>query len=303
MFVSKDPASTIRVIDFGLSGRYNPKSGDRPLSAQLGTIDTMAPEVLSGNYTNVADLWSVGVVAFELLAGVKPFVAATPMGTLSKITRGDYYMNSMHWKNISPSAKDFVRKLLDKNTSTRLDAKKALNHAWILKNEQKSLGAASQEEESSSVIDDIVLHGKSPRMKKLALLLVAHNTVNDKVEKLHTWFDQMDTGKTGVISLSEFKAAMRNVGMSDTEVEELFSSMDVYQDCRVAYTEFLATLLEAHVNITEENLADAFDRLDVSNTGHISLDDLREIVGTSLPDEQIKSMFTEADVNQNGKGE
>lgn len=39
----------------------------------VGTIYTMAPQVLQGIYTSKADLWSVGVICFMLLSSQKPF--------------------------------------------------------------------------------------------------------------------------------------------------------------------------------------------------------------------------------------
>jgi calcium-dependent protein kinase len=39
----------------------------------VGTIYTMAPQVLQGIYTSKADLWSVGVISFMLLSSQKPF--------------------------------------------------------------------------------------------------------------------------------------------------------------------------------------------------------------------------------------
>ena len=65
MFESTHPEAEIKVIDFGLSKKYLP---DSPyLSDGVGTIYTMAPQVLQGMYTSQADLWSVGVIAFMLL--------------------------------------------------------------------------------------------------------------------------------------------------------------------------------------------------------------------------------------------
>ena len=49
--------SPVKLIDFGLSKVY---AGDRKLTDVSGTIYTMAPEVLMGQHTEKADVWSIG---------------------------------------------------------------------------------------------------------------------------------------------------------------------------------------------------------------------------------------------------
>lgn len=44
-----------------------------PLTDRVGTIYTMAPQVLQGVYSSQADLWAVGVIAYMLLSTSKPF--------------------------------------------------------------------------------------------------------------------------------------------------------------------------------------------------------------------------------------
>ena len=70
LFVSDHPKSEIKLIDFGLSKVY----GDNAqLTDGVGTIYTMAPEVLKGNYSQTADIWSIGVIAYMLLSSQMPF--------------------------------------------------------------------------------------------------------------------------------------------------------------------------------------------------------------------------------------
>jgi serine/threonine protein kinase len=65
MFVNDTPTAEVKLIDFGLSKVY----GDNAqLTEGVGTIYTMAPEVLKGNYTQISDVWSMGVVAYMLLS-------------------------------------------------------------------------------------------------------------------------------------------------------------------------------------------------------------------------------------------
>ena len=47
------------------------------MSELAGTLEYMAPEVIEGTYDKRCDLWSVGCMAYCLLAGVTPFLART----------------------------------------------------------------------------------------------------------------------------------------------------------------------------------------------------------------------------------
>jgi serine/threonine protein kinase len=60
LFVNDSPQAEIKLIDFGLSKRF----GNEEITDGVGTIYTMAPEVLKGKYSTQADLWSIGVIAY-----------------------------------------------------------------------------------------------------------------------------------------------------------------------------------------------------------------------------------------------
>jgi serine/threonine protein kinase len=68
MFLKED---TVVIGDFGFA-----KQGVETTRTRLGTPITMAPELLmhkDTSYSNKADLWSIGVVFYQLLFGVNPF--------------------------------------------------------------------------------------------------------------------------------------------------------------------------------------------------------------------------------------
>lgn len=50
------------------------------------------------------------------------------------------------------------------------------------------------------------------------------------------------------------------------------SDQDHNQDGKIMYTEFLAATIEAHGHIAEDRIAEAFDRLDTSETGFSKYD-------------------------------
>ena len=64
----------VKVLDFGLSVRIS--EAERSAGSMTGTVAYMAPEVLRGEPpTEAADLYAIGVMAYELLVGRHPFAA------------------------------------------------------------------------------------------------------------------------------------------------------------------------------------------------------------------------------------
>jgi hypothetical protein len=79
---------SVRVLDFGLAQLSEAETltaaGDVP-----GTLAYIAPERLDGKgATGAADVWSVGVILWEALAGRHPFAAASPLETARRIRAG-----------------------------------------------------------------------------------------------------------------------------------------------------------------------------------------------------------------------
>ncbi len=69
-----DNAGVVRLVDFGLAAFTDPSLGFAPGS--LGTFTYMAPETLLGRSTPAADIYSLGLVAYELFTGSGPHLTA-----------------------------------------------------------------------------------------------------------------------------------------------------------------------------------------------------------------------------------
>ena len=114
----------VLLADFGWS---NFNDGD-VRKTFCGTPEYIAPEMLSkkGHDTRV-DIWSIGVLMFELLAGYSPFVAKSNQ---------DLYLNikklKIQWpKDMPPLAKNLIGKILRLNPSDRPSLEEILNHQWF----------------------------------------------------------------------------------------------------------------------------------------------------------------------------
>ena len=60
----------------------------------LGTAYYIAPEVLSGNYDEKCDIWSIGVITYILLSGMPPFPGGTDEEIMAKVKKGKYNFKS-----------------------------------------------------------------------------------------------------------------------------------------------------------------------------------------------------------------
>jgi len=129
----------IKLTDFGLSKRLV-SSDDLSKSAtdvkeykkvqqqisqiSIGTLEFMAPEIVAGKkYTESCDLWSIGVLMYEMLAGRNPFYFLDSAETMKRIQR---WWQLKFPVNVSVDAKDLIKKLLcSENTRLNLASVKA----------------------------------------------------------------------------------------------------------------------------------------------------------------------------------
>ncbi|XP_068629667.1 aurora kinase C-like [Battus philenor] len=117
----------LKIADFGWSV-HSPSSRRMTL---CGTLDYLSPEMIEGkphNYT--VDIWSMGVLCYELLVGLPPFEAKDSHQTYRKIR----YVIIKYPDFISKKAKDLMGKLLVINPEQRLPLTQILQHPWITEN-------------------------------------------------------------------------------------------------------------------------------------------------------------------------
>ena len=70
----------------------------------------MAPEILKGEqHTRMIDLWSLGVVAFEMLSGRMPFTGETPEEVFNNIQN----RNIKVWPTVGEDEDDITQTTLD----------------------------------------------------------------------------------------------------------------------------------------------------------------------------------------------
>lgn len=90
-------------------------------STMLGSPIYMAPEVLKGEaYTSKSDIWSLGVVLYEMLFGFCPF-QSNSIAKLITVLADTELKIPLEINAISPSTQALIKKLLVKDQFKRID--------------------------------------------------------------------------------------------------------------------------------------------------------------------------------------
>jgi serine/threonine protein kinase len=132
-----DTDGNLKISDFGFSTlSVGDADGDGGTRAELlhttcGTPNYVAPEVLGkdGYDGKKADVWSVGVILYVLLAGYLPFDENTMAALFSKIKSADYEFPD--W--FSPEARDLIAMILVPDPNKRPRISDIKNHIWMMK--------------------------------------------------------------------------------------------------------------------------------------------------------------------------
>lgn len=84
------------------------------------------------SYNALADMWSVGVLMYQMLSSRLPFEGGQTKSVLYAILDGRWTFPSPEFDLISNDAKDLITQLICIDTTKRLSASQALLHPWIV---------------------------------------------------------------------------------------------------------------------------------------------------------------------------
>jgi len=150
MLVDKDDdPDFVKVLDFGIAKIKVEETVEQPALTQIGTVfgtpEYMSPEQARGELVDArADLYTVGVILFEMLAGVSPFKDDDLVVVLTRhLTADPPPLPS----NLDPKIRDLVLQLLQKNRDQRVQSA-----AELIERIDLILGAASSPAPTSGVM-------------------------------------------------------------------------------------------------------------------------------------------------------
>lgn len=250
----------IRVADFGLSCFFNPDEG---LDLNVGSPIYMAPELVKKeSYNEKVDIWSIGIITFNLLSGKMPFE------TFTEIKEQPLRFNYVDFPDISRDAIDFITKCLNRDVGKRHSARQMLQHPWLLKNcrprvksvNTKKLKQILQNLENFSQQNDL--------QKSISSIMVRLLTKDSDLKNLRSAFQWLDKDNNGQISTENIQEIMGEdgedfFGLSADKWMQALTFIDEDYQGNIDFHEFFVAAVDHKKVFSKVNIEKAFKIIDV----------------------------------------
>ena len=293
LFLNKTENSPIKVIDFGMSKRFDSKHF---MSEKVGTAYYISPEVLQGKYDEKCDIWSAGVILYIIICGYPCFNGEDDDEIFAAIQKGKIAFPSPEWDDISDDVKKLIKKMCC-SPEKRLTAEQVLNETWVKDNAPNSNKTLLPMKP-----DGFKTYANSNKLRKAVLTYIASRLSEQEIKKIKEVFESIDVDNDGKLSLEEMKKAVALTGDMKIEFnEEIFKSIDTDNSGCIEYTEFISACIEKNLYLNEEKLKDAFKLFDADNSGKISRAEIEKVLHSSKHSKEVDAIMDKHDTNKDGE--
>lgn len=296
----------VMVIDLGVAQLF--QAGDRRFKQPVGTPATMAPEVWIGEQTPKADIWSMGVILFELLSNKLPFTCPCvheqarhywgfgQYGVYSRTPEAPWGQLS----HASPSALSLCRRMLTRSRQQRPTAAECLN-AYFLNGGAGERGvappgadagaggsragtpmhrcrSASRGTVAGSILERLAESRKRTALQWSVSLQIARRWPANQLPSIKRAFDALDGAGNGRLDKAQFLTALTSLGVNQAVAREIAEAVDLNRDGAVEWSEFVAACIRPGEKALEEDLRQIFDVADSDGDGYLTREDLATLL-------------------------
>ena len=236
LFSNKKDYSTLRIIDFGLATQTVKDT------KSVGTPYYMSPELIDGISVPKSDVWSVGVIMYQMLTGKFPFNSSGDKNNLlDNIKKNPYNTKNLEEVEYSDEVKDLIAKILVKDYNKRLSSEECIKHPWFKKfYVQKESSLVNK-----TTYNTLLNFANKPILQKEIYFFIAKLSTEKQIKEFINLFDVLDTENTGVLTKEEIENNFKKVGINinQKEINIIWNGLDFHKDNEVSYTEFLAAMV------------------------------------------------------------
>ena len=207
------PDGKVKVTDFGIVSLQNEESDITKTGSILGTASYISPEQAQGKPVSIeSDLYSLGTVIYELIAGTPPFSGDSPISTATKHLTEKPEKLSNFRRDLPKGVENAVMKLLEKATYDRFKSAEDLRATFL--QQRKSL----QSEQTRENLVDLT----NPKIKlrfTLPALLISVGVVFGTIWTLTQVFDGLpvDGGAPTLLEIPDLTGSEQAQALSDLQ--------------------------------------------------------------------------------------
>ena len=291
--------SQVKLIDFGLSKVFDGENNE--MKGAVGTTFYMAPEVLTGKYTEKCDVWALGVILYIMLCGKPPFYSQNEEELKKKICSFNYTFNYPEFSKVSEDAKDIIKSIFVE-LEKRPSVSEILENKWIKEN-------APHASNNKIGVDwlHVQKYSKLNLMQKSIINFTAFHLNEEETRKFVEMFKSLDENNDGVLSMEEIRKGVENQKfkgkINADDVVNMFNEMDVDKNGLVNYTEFVSALMDYEKSIKKEQLLECFKSYDTDGSGKVSFEEFYDMIKPQNDEEkkELQNLYNKFDDNGDGE--
>ncbi|RME18295.1 MAG: serine/threonine protein kinase [Bdellovibrio sp.] len=111
---------TSKIVDFGIAKVMEETVSSNKKEKVIGSVYYLAPEVLRGKPANFqSDIWSLGVVLYEMLTFERPFIGGSQEEIIKKVKREELKFKTLAKMSVPRGIRRIIQKMCDRNLESR----------------------------------------------------------------------------------------------------------------------------------------------------------------------------------------
>ena len=263
----------LKLVDFGEATHLD-ASGQ--VVGVCGTSYYIAPEVLSGSYNELCDVWSCGVIMYVLLSGKVPFNGDNDEEIIAHVRTGVYSLEIPEFEKVSAEAVDLIKQMICP-ADKRISAKAALQHPWM----QRFFSVSPDEDKMNSALLNLTKYKRGSLLREaITNFVVAHVLPRAEVRKLRDVFLLLNESGTAQLVPEELVKHYSQKSSADAAetVRRIFVELDPEHTGKIEFKAFLCGAVDAKEVLSEHSLEAALTVFAVEAEGRANVTEMRRML-------------------------
>ena len=261
---SEDDDAVLKII--GFTHAHKLQSSNSVIEDFQVRYETASPEVLNGQVSDKSDLWSAGVILYNLFTARHPFPRGSRETTIEAIKQGNVDYHNSGFTILSDIAQDLIKSILIVDPKLRPSAEKILSHPWFHESKQTLPITYNIAKKLSTFTI------KSHIAKCILTYITLKLSSSKKEYSIINYFKSLDLNNDGKVSKEEILNVFTQVGLNvESEIDLIMMNLDYDNSGFIDYTELVLALTNWPQELKQKNLRKAF----VVDSGYIEMDEIR----------------------------